>query len=222
MDRAPTPVRETRLPETGYRLSFTTGGLLRAESVAIADIILSTKGAAEGRNRAITQNLVQQRTTASTVRVTREVLQRLAELPRSGVELVARGAVDESRHILWLAACLRYRFLRDFGREVLRERAVTGRWSLTYADFDTFWNLQSSWVDALRDAADSTRAKLRQNTFRMLREAELLSTDNRVLPSTPSLEAVEVIMTASPELLLSFPINDPQATAKMTPPNGGR
>ncbi len=210
------------MSDAGYRLSFTTGGLLRPEAVAVASIMLSTKDEAEGRDRAITQNLVQQRTMASTVRVTREVLQRLAGLPRSGVELVARGSVDESRHLLWLAACLRYRFLRDFGREVLWERSVTGRSSLTYADFDTFWNLQSSWVDALRDAADSTRAKLRQNTFRMLREAELLSTDNRVLPSTPSPAAVEVIMTASPELLLSFPINDAQVAAKMAPPNGAR
>ena len=174
------------------------------------------------REIAVGRNLVQQRTTASTERVTREVIQRLAALPASGVELVARGSGDDSRHIMWLAACLRYDFLRDFGREVIRDRYTSGRSFINYEDFDTFWNLQSSWVDALRDAAASTRGKLRQNTFRMMREAGLLSDDHHVLPVLLSPSAAAVIVEASPELLLSFPIDDAQIAALRTLRSGAR
>jgi hypothetical protein len=210
------------MPDAAYRLSFTTGGLLRAEAVAVAGVLLSVGDSGAARARVVEQNLVQQRTTASTVRVTREVLQRLTALPPAGVELVARGSVDDTRHVMWLAACLRYRLLREFGRDVVRERYASGWSVLTYEDFDTFWNVQASWVDALRDATDSTRVKLRQNTFRMLREAGLLSTDDRVLPVLPSPAGAEVIMATSPELLLSFPINDVQVATFAAIQNGAR
>lgn len=210
------------MPDAAYRLSFTTGGLLRTEAAVIAEVLLSLGDAGAARERVIEQNLVQQRTTASTARVTREVLQRLSTLPPVGVELVARGSVEDTRHVMWLAVCLRYRFLREFGREVVRERCTSGRSSLVYADFDTFWNVQASWVDALRDTADSTRAKLRQNTFRMLREAGLLNADGQVLPIVLSPSASEVIMATSPELVLSFPIDDVQLATLTTIRDGAR
>lgn len=201
------------MPDGAYRLSFTTGGLLRAEAVAIAGLLVTAPDAATARARAVELNLVQQRTTASTVRVTREVVQRVGELPPSGVEMVAQGSVDDSRQLMWLAACLRYRFLRDFGREVVRDRLVSGRSTVEQADFDMFWNLQSSWVDALRDTANSTRIRLRQNTFLMLREAGLLDDQRRVLPTNLSPGVVAVIANAGNELLLSFPIHDAQVAA---------
>lgn len=201
------------MPDGAYRLSFTTGGLLRAEAVAIAGLLATAPDASTARTRAVELNLVQQRTTASTVRVTREVVQRVGELPQAGVEMVAQGSVDDSRQLMWLAACMRYRFLRDFGREVVRDRLVSGRNNVEHADFDMFWNLQSSWVDALRDTADSTRVKLRQNTFLMLREAGLLDDERRVLPANLSPGVVAVITSASDKLLLSFPIHDAQVAA---------
>lgn len=201
------------MPGDTYRLSFTTGGLLRTEAVGIAGLMVTTRDVAAARARAVELNLVQQRTASSTARVTREVVQRLDELPPTGVELVAHGSVDDSRQLMWLAACLRYRFLRDFGREVVRDRLVSGRSTVEYADFDTFWNLQSSWVDALRDAADSTRGKLRQNTFRMLREAGLLDDEYRVLPVHLAPAAAAVVAATGDELLLSFPIHDAQVAA---------
>lgn len=196
-----------------YRLSFTTGGLLRVEAVAIAEIIETTDDKSTVRSIAMSSNAVQQRTEASTLRVTREVIGRLDELPSDAVGLIARGSVEDSRHLLWLAICLRYRFLRDFGREVLRDRLVSGRGRLDHDDFDTFWNLQSSWIDALRDTAESTRNKLRQNTFRILREAELLTDDGAVQAVQLSPDVARIIADRNPELALSFPVYDAQITA---------
>jgi hypothetical protein len=199
-----------------YRLSFTTGGLLRAEAAAVAELFLNTNDVTAARAAASEQNLMQQRTTASTTRVTREVLQRLSELPRAGVELVAHGPVADAAQVMWLAACMRYRFLRDFGREVIRDRYVSGRTLLTYQDFDAFWNLQSSWVDELRDAADSTRKKLRQNTFRMVLEAGFLEQRCEIRAVVLSPAVTEVVLACAPKLLLSFPVDDMQVSMLAT------
>lgn len=198
-----------REPDDAYRLSF-MGGLLSMEASVIAEVLLTTGNPVTARADAQKRNLVQQRTTASTARVTREVLQRLTQLPREGVELVAYGPVADAGHLMWLAVCLRYRFLRDFGRDVLRSRYVSGQRSLTHGDFDTFWNLQSSWIDQLRDTAETTRKKLRQNTFRMIHEAGFLSPEGEIRPVVLSPAVAEVVTACDPRLLTSFPIDDAQ------------
>ncbi|WP_425004478.1 DUF1819 family protein [Mycolicibacterium sp. S3B2] len=197
-------------PAAAYRLSFTTGGLLRAEAMAVAEVLLTAGNETAARVELRARNLVQQRTATSTARVTREVVQRLSELPPDGVSLVAHGTVSDAGHIMWLAACLRYQFLRDFGSEVLRARFNSGQWTLSLQDFDTFWNLQSSWIDELRDAADTTRKKLRQNTFRMLREAGFLTDSGEIRQAVLSPEVAKVVERCSPMSFLSFPIDDIQ------------
>lgn len=212
MQPLPRPAGAPCPPDNTYRLSFTTGGLLRAEATAIAAVLLRVGDANSTRAEAQEHNLVQQRTTASTARVTREVLQRLSQLPDEGVELVAHGSVTDAGQVMWLAACLRYRFLRDFGREVIRSRYVSGAVTLTHDNFDAFWNLQSSWIDELRDAAETTRKKLRQNTFRMIREAGFLDGHDEIRPVVLSPAVATAVAACSPELLLSFPIDDVQVT----------
>lgn len=204
------PAGTFRKPDDVYRLSFTTGGLLRAEATKIAEVLLTAQDLGIARAEAQERNLVQQRTSTSTARVTREVLQRLSQLPRQGVELVANGPVSEAGHLMWLAACLRYRFLCDFGREVVRGRHVSGQSFLGHDDFDAFWNLQSSWIDELRDTAETTRKKLRQNTFRMIREAGFLTQEDEIRQVVLSPTVAEIVASCSPLLLLSFPVDDVQ------------
>jgi hypothetical protein len=77
---------------------------------------------------------------------------------------------------------------------------------LTYEDFDAFFNKKSEWHDELDQASPSTRDKLRQVTFRMLREAELVTkgkTINRVILS-PRL--VGLIRQNHPDEFLYFPV----------------
>lgn len=210
------------MPEAAYRLSFTTGGLLRAEAVRVAEVMLATASTVAAHEIAVDQNVVQQRTTSSIKRVTHEVVQRLTELPTAGIELVAHGSVDDARHLMWLAACLRYRLLRDFGSEVLRQRHTTGIHMLSNEDFDAFWNVQSSWVDALRDAADSTRVRLRQNTFKMLHEAGMLDEQSRVQPVLLSPAVAAVVTVVDPKMFLSFPLDDAQVSALLAAGNGER
>lgn len=197
-----------------YRLSFTTGGLLLPEGVAAAHVMLAEPDVSRARTLLEADNRVQQRTAASTQRVTREVVQRVAMLPRSGVELLDGGSVEESRHLMWLAACLRYQFLADFGRDVVRERYASGASAtISTADLDTFWDTQSSWIDALRDTKPSTRVRLRSNTFQMLREAEILDTSGAIIGAFLSSSVADVVGACGNDAFHLFPLNDSQVAA---------
>jgi hypothetical protein len=90
--------------------------------------------------------------------------------------------------------------------EVIRERFLSMKIDLTYEDFDAFFNKKSEWHDELDQTSPSTRDKLRQVTFRMLREAELVTkgkTINRVILS-PRL--VALIRQNNPDEFLYFPV----------------
>ncbi|GAA1088619.1 DUF1819 family protein [Tsukamurella spumae] len=193
-----------------YRLSFTTGGLLVNESAAVAGLLLSEGDASRAWSVAVERNVVQQRIRSSTVRVTSEAVRRLAAVPRAGLRIIADGPGVQSRILLWVAACARYRLLRDFGREVLRDRLLAERPLVEPDDFETFWNVQSAWVDALRDAAPSTRVKLRQTTFRMARDAGFLDEAGRVLAAALTSDTAQVISELDASLVMSLPLHHGQ------------
>lgn len=193
-----------------YRLSFTTGGLMVTESAAVAGLLLSEGDASRAWSVAVERNVVQQRVRRSTVRVTSEAVQRLAVVPRAGLRIIADGPGTQSRILLWVAACARYRLLRDFGREVLRDRLLAERPLVEPDDFETFWNVQSAWVDALRDAAPSTRVKLRQTTFRMARDAGFLDEAGRVVAAALTSDTAQVISDLDASLVMSLPLHDGQ------------
>ncbi|BDH57366.1 hypothetical protein MTP03_23050 [Tsukamurella sp. PLM1] len=193
-----------------YRLSFTAGGLLVEESAAVAALLLEEGDASRAWSLGVERNVVQQRSRRSTVRLTSEAVQRLVLLPSSGLRVLAAGPGAQARILLWVAACARYRLLRDFGREVLRERLLTERPLVQPDDFETFWNVQAAWVDELRDAAPSTRVKLRQSTFRMAREAGFVADGGRVVAVVPSPAVVDVLSQMDPAVALSLPLYESQ------------
>jgi len=106
---------------------------------------------------------------------------------------------------MWVAACRRYALLGEFAEEVVREHMLLLTPSLRLQDFDSFTREKSLWHPELTALADTTRRKLRQNTFRMLREAGLLM-DDGVIPTvflSPRLE--ELLGTRDPSDLRFFP-----------------
>ena len=89
--------------------------------------------------------------------------------------------------------------------EVLNERFLSFRIDLTYDDFDTFLSAKEEWSSKLAGLSGSTRAKLRAVLFRMMREAEILSQDNRILGAMLSPRMVALIRAGNAEELQFFP-----------------
>ena len=192
------------LDDRPYLMSFGTGGLFMNESVAIAHLH------APGEDWDATALIARQRRAfpvrkeSSAQRTIREIVNRLKSLTDEELMLLVDGQRSEQTALLWLAACRAYRFIGEFAVEVLSERFLSLRTHLSYDDFDTFLAVKEEWSPKLASLSSSTRAKLRAVLFRLMREAEILSRDDRILGAMLS-PRVLAILGRNPDELRFFP-----------------
>lgn len=193
------------MPNARYRLSFTTGGLFHREAVRLAALYLDLGDWNSVREKVIAENLLQTRTLNTLKRVCSEVISRLRTLSPSELEFLVEGSHQEQTNLLWLAVCRRYRFIADFAVEVLRERYITLKSDLSFDDFDSFFNRKSEWHSELDELTPSTRGKLRQVLFKILREVDFITGSNRIKPAILSPRLVETLAGRDRRELFYFP-----------------
>lgn len=191
-----------------YRLSFTTGGLFVREAPMIATCYHSQRDWRTTRDKVRNENLLQVRTTAAATRISKEVTARLEQLEEDEINALLDSSRRDQGHLLWVAACRRYTFIREFAIEVLREHHLSLRRELSFGDFDSFYNSKALWHSELDELAQSTQLKLRQNLFRMMREADLISEMHVIQPALLSPHVAELLARRGGEDLMIFPISD--------------
>ncbi|QRE80538.1 DUF1819 family protein [Rhodococcus ruber] len=192
-----------------YALSFTSGGLLAREGESVAAIYLATRDWQVTRDRVVGDNVLQARTTSSLIRVSRETIQRLAALDDDEIELLVEGSPTEQHHLMWAAVCRRYALIGDFAEEVLRERFLLMTPMLDADDFDRFVTGKSLWHPELDGLKPSTRQRLRQALFQMLREAGLRTDAGNIIPAVISERVAEMLDRRTPSDLRFFPTTTP-------------
>jgi hypothetical protein len=79
---------------------------------------------------------------------------------------------------------------------------------VTRADYEAFYNAKAAWHPKLDSFSKSTQDKLRQNLFKMLREAGLLSDDGHVIGALLSHSVLQAIVDESVDNLMVFPIRE--------------
>src|SRR5262249_55793133 len=129
------------------------------------------------------ENLLQARTVSSGRRLAREIVQRVAELIDDEIDLLADATGVERGHLMWAAACRRYKLLGEFAEEVLRERFLVLAQTLDPSDFDSFVHTKAMWHEELAELKQSTYRKLRSNVFLMLHEAGILDEGGSITPA---------------------------------------
>jgi hypothetical protein len=82
------------------------------------------------------------------------------------------------------------------------------RRQLTFSDYDAFYNAKALWHTELEALAPSTQSKLRQNLFRMLREAGLLSEQGEIQPARLAPHTARLLARHGRDSLLIFPAMD--------------
>jgi len=169
-----------------YRMSFTTGGLFQRESMLLAELYTELGDWELVRAKVISENLIQARTESSMKRLSLEIVGRLSTLDNPELQLLVDGTDTEQKHLVWLSICRHYLFVGEFANECLRESHLMLKPSLDYSDFDTFFTRKADWHPELEKLKDSTRKKLRQVLFKILREAKLLDEDRRITPAVIS------------------------------------
>lgn len=198
------------MADAAYLMAFTAGALLLRESVLAAELYARVGDWGVVRQELRTGNLLQIRTASAAERRGREVVQRLENLTSRQVQLLVEAERGDQAALTWLATCKRYRFIRDFASEIVREKFVRLDTHLTYDDFDIFFNRQAEWHPEVDRIEHSTRTKLRSNLFAMLREAEILAAGDLIQPALLSHAMVQVIREDDPAQLAIFPVSDAQ------------
>lgn len=192
--------------EKEYSLSFTTGAMLHRESMLITEIYLRLGDWGAVRDAVISENLLQARTQKTLNLTYREVTSRLRMLSDDELEHLMRAAQQEQRYLLWLAICRRYEFIADFAVEVLRENYIHMKSAVTREEFDSFFERKAEWHPELDAVTPSTRGKLRQVLFKMMKEAGLLVDKNTIQPALFGPEMLSLVRQGRPKDLLCFPL----------------
>ena len=200
--------RLVRVSLMSYRMSFTSASLLVQESISLAEVYQSLHNWKSVQQEAFNKNLLQARKPTSAKRNIREICGRLQLLSEDQFALLIEGSRSDQICMLWIAVCKRYEFIKEFAREVIREKYLKLDFLISHDDYDVFFNSKAEWDDGLDSLSETTVKKLRQVTFRLLHETEILSSANMINPATLSQEAVKVVLSDDPSLLEVFPVSD--------------
>lgn len=191
--------------DVSYLMSFGTGGLYVNESVTVARLHRPGDDWDATAARAREAGAFQVRKASSAQRSIREIVNRLRWLSDDELGVFVEAERSEQAALLWLAACRAYRFIGEFAVEVLNERFLSFRTAVTHDDFDTFLAAKAEWSPKLAALSTTTHAKLRAVLFRLMREAEILSPDDRILGSILSRRVLALIHSGDANELRFFP-----------------
>lgn len=187
-------------------MSFTTGSLFYLESVKLAELFITLNDWNAVRNKVLSENLLQARTQNTSKRVCREIISRLKTLAPLEIDLLINGSPQEQTYLLWIAVCRRYKFIADFAVEIIRESYLSLKTDLTHQDFDSFFNKKSECHSELDKIKPTTKNKLRQILFKILREVDLLTANNTINAALLSPRLVETLLLNYRQDLLLFPM----------------
>jgi len=191
-----------------YRLSFTTGGLFINESEDAARRYLQAGNWDAARAEVRTENTLQVRTAAAALRISKEIVARLETLSKEEVSFLVECSATDRVHLLWSAVSRRYIFIQEFARDVLREHFVLMRRQILLSDFDAFYNQKALWHPELDQLAKSTQSKLRQNLFRMMRDAGYINDQYTIAPAMLTPALAQLLAKNGDASLLIFPVSD--------------
>jgi hypothetical protein len=187
-------------------MSFTTGGLFLNESLEVARLHRDGESWEDTAKRALEQGTTTLPKSASNRRSLREITNRLRTLTKQERSFLSEDADrTDQQALLWLATCRTYRFVAEFSEDVIRDRYFSYQMDLPLSAFDIALQNKAEWDEGLAKLSDSTRSKLRQILFRIMREAGILSQENRIQASILSTRLKQMIKNNNSIELAYFP-----------------
>lgn len=169
-----------------YRLSFTFGGLLFPETVVIAGRFREVPDWDVLKKEAKQGELLRKSRETSRYRYFREIRDRLSHAWPFELDLLATEGPG-ARYAAFAICGRHYRLVGDFVREVIRDKVAMGDDRVGFSDYYHFLEQKYPLHPELAELSETTRAKLRQVTFRMLTEGLLLEKGREHLLRVPEL-----------------------------------
>lgn len=188
-----------------YRMSFSTGALFANESVEVAKLHEPGENWTITLERALSDRTMSLPKHASNRRSLREITNRLRMLSEDDLDFLIYSDRQDQIAILWVAVCRAYRFIREFQSEVISERFLSGKADLPLETFDRFFEEKAEWHAEIAKISETTRLKLRQILFRMLREADIITGNYEIRPPLLSVKFTDYIAGHNKDEIGYFP-----------------
>jgi len=189
-----------------YKMSFSTGGLFLNESLGVGRLHRDGETWIDTIARALEAGAISLPKAISQRRTLREIANRISLLKHDEFDLFVTDADRrEQQALLWLATCRAYRFVAEFAVDVIRERFLSHQFDLPLESFDIFFDSKAEWDDGLAGLRQSTRLKLRQIMFRMMREAGVISEFGQIQAYWLSARLERLIAERNPADLMIYP-----------------
>lgn len=176
------------------------------ESTLAVDAFFETGSWDDARSLLVEENRLQMRMASSAKRVVREAVNRLKVLSEKQISFFRTASHNDKIALLWFALCKHYKFIADFAIEVVREKYLKLDYLLSREDYEKFFNDKAEWHPELERLTDRTQQELRQNLFRIMREAEIIDSNNTILSAILSKEFIELIKADKSGTLAVFPV----------------
>jgi len=188
-----------------YRLSFGTGNAYINESNLILKKYLENKDWRETEKYSIDNNILQTNTLSSTKRIFREISLRLKSLSNEEREFFIRSNYVDQSILIWISICRTYKFIGDFASMIISEKFNSYQIELDYSDFNYFYEQQKVLYEELNSLKDSTRKKLRQVIFKIMKDLNIVSKTKEITPLLPSKEIKEISINTTNDMQLFLP-----------------
>ena len=199
-------ISSTSLPKKiKYRLSFGTGNAHINESNLILKKYLENKDWKETEKYSIENNILQTNTLSSAKRIFREISLRLKSLSNEEQEFFIKSNYVDQSILIWISICRTYKFIGDFSSIIISEKFNSYQLEINYNDFNYFFEKQIVFHEELSLLKDSTRKKLRQVIFRIIKDLNLVSKNMEITPLMPSVELKKISKTTKKDLKLFLP-----------------
>lgn len=166
---------------TQYKIGFARPALLR-ETVLVAQVYQQYGDWGSVKANIRESNLLQTRTVRSSDIMYSEIQKRLSLLNEHQVDVISEDNSQDVRQLVWIAICKQYPFIGDFSIEVLAPAYINGRSQVDYDDYGYFFNSKADWHPELEKVSDKTRSNARQTLFQIMRQCELLTESNQLIP----------------------------------------
>ncbi len=180
-----------------YKGDIVAGSLLVPESRKVAGLLSQGLERKALAHKALEDNLLQKRSPSTAKRQVRLIVARLAPLHPDFWPIIQNGSQEQATQAILCAAIKHNHLVGDFIRQVVSTNIRTFQPQITYRDWDAFFEQCQGIEPSLTSWPDSTRAKVRQVTFRILAEARVIdsSRSKNLLPFSVLPEIKNLLQT---------------------------
>lgn len=175
-----------------YRADITAGSLKVAESRIIADLLLREVDQQHWKHALLTENVLQARNPATTIRLARLIRNRLLLMNAELWRLVRDGTSTIASHALLATAIKQSPLLGDFLDLVIREQYRLFSPALSKSAWDSYLDDCRGRDPEMPQWNESTRKRLRSSVFQILAQAGFLE-NTRTLRLQPVHIATQVL-----------------------------